>query len=140
MDPSVVFDKSLIAPCGMNCGTCIAYLRPKNKCCGCWPETGNKVPHCSLCSIKNCEHLAKTDSKFCYECEIFPCRRLKQLDKRYSTKYRVSFIRNLLSVKETGISDYLLNESQRWTCPDCGSVVSVHRDNCLKCNRNLKHD
>lgn len=26
---------SLIAPCGMNCSICMAYLREKNKCPGC---------------------------------------------------------------------------------------------------------
>ncbi len=28
-------DVSLIAPCGMNCGICLAYLRTKNVCPGC---------------------------------------------------------------------------------------------------------
>jgi hypothetical protein len=26
------FNKQLIAPCGMNCGICLGYLRDKNKC------------------------------------------------------------------------------------------------------------
>lgn len=42
MRAQVSFDKSLIAPCGMNCGTCIAYLRDKNKCPGC-PEAGQAL-------------------------------------------------------------------------------------------------
>lgn len=29
-------NRNLIAPCGMNCGVCIAYLREKNRCQGCW--------------------------------------------------------------------------------------------------------
>ena len=29
MTTSVAFDKSLIAPCGINCGTCLANLRVK---------------------------------------------------------------------------------------------------------------
>ncbi len=28
-------DVQPIAPCGMNCATCLAYLRDKNTCCGC---------------------------------------------------------------------------------------------------------
>jgi len=138
MNTSVTFDRSMIAPCGMNCGTCSGYLREKNRCCGCWPDSGSKPAYCTTCRIKNCELLKKTDSKFCYECEKFPCQRLKQLDKRYRTRYRVSFLENLRSIKEIGISDYLLNEAQRWTCPGCGSVVSVHKDYCLKCNKDLK--
>jgi hypothetical protein len=137
MKTSVAFDRSMIAPCGMNCGTCIAYLRAKNKCCGCLPTSINKPKTRLLCKIKNCEQLQKTTSKFCYDCKEFPCQRLKHLDKRYRTKYKTSFIQNLLTIKEIGITNYLSNEAIRWTCPDCGSIISVHRDKCLTCNRDL---
>lgn len=139
MTTSITFDRSLIAPCGMNCGTCIGYLRDKNKCCGCRPDSGFKVNHCASYRIKNCEYLAKTDSKFCYDCEKFPCQRLKQLDKRYRTKYKTSFIQNLGTIKEFGITFFLKNEAIRWTCPDCGSILSCHRDHCLTCNMDLKN-
>jgi hypothetical protein len=133
-DSTQVFESVLIAPCGMNCGTCFAYLREKNKCCGCWPETGRKVNHCFTCSIKNCESLAHTSSKFCYECEEFPCKRLKQIDKRYRTKYRTSFIENQLSIKENGITKFLEEQTLKWSCPRCGETLSCHRSKCLKCN------
>ena len=134
MNNSVSFDKALIAPCGMNCGICIGYLRDKNKCCGCRPDTGFKPNHCSSCRIKNCEYLAKANSDFCYDCEKFPCQRLKLLDKRYRTKYKVSFIQNLGTIKEIGINNFLTLESIRWTCRNCGSILSCHRDNCPSCN------
>ncbi len=137
MKKTVAFDKTLIAPCGMNCGTCLAYLRDKNKCCGCWVESDFKRKSCVQCRIKNCDLLDKTISKFCYECEKFPCPRLKQLDKRYRTKYKTSFIQNLLMIEETGINNFLEFESKRRTCPKCGSVLSVHVDNCLTCNLDL---
>lgn len=133
---AVVFDKSLIAPCGMNCGTCIAYLRVKNKFPGCWIESVSKPESCVQCSIKNCELINKTSSKFCYDCEKFPCKRLKQLDKRYRTKFKTSFIENLLMIKGNGINHFLVFESKRRTCPKCESVLSVQRDNCLICNLN----
>lgn len=134
---SSTFDRALIAPCGINCGTCLGHLRTKNRCIGCWPNTGFKVPHCSLCKIKNCEHLSQTESKFCYECKMFPCKRLKQLDKRYRTKYHVSLIENLLSIKEIGIDAFLAKESVWWTCPNCGATICVHREICLNCNADL---
>ena len=137
MNTSVAFDKALIAPCGINCGTCIAYLRDKNKCCGCRPEIGFKVAHCYFCKIKNCDYLVTTDSKFCYDCDKFPCQRLKQIDKRYRIKYKTSLIQNLSEIKEIGMINYLADEINIWTCPECGSVISVHRDNCPSCNRDL---
>jgi hypothetical protein len=137
MNTSVIFDRSMIAPCGINCGTCLAYLRAKNKCCGCLPASTNKPKTRLLCKIKNCEHLEKTISNFCFDCATFPCQRLKQLDKRYRTNYKTSLIQNLKTIERIGILEYLLNETKRWTCPDCGSTISVHRDSCLICNRDL---
>jgi hypothetical protein len=133
MEKEIQFDRSLIAPCGINCGTCLAFLREKNKCCGCWPTSGSKVNHCFTCSIKNCELLAKTSSKFCNDCEKFPCRRMKDLDKRYTTKYKTSLIQNLITIKMIGINNFLQNEAKKWTCSQCGSTLCVHRDKCLVC-------
>jgi hypothetical protein len=136
MNPEVSFDKSLIAPCGMNCGTCIGYLRVKNKCPGCRVNSADKAISVKRCIITKCDYLERTDSKFCYDCEKFPCRRLKQLDKRYRTKYRTSFIENLLMIKEKGIDNFLVFESGRRTCQNCGSVLTVHRENCMFCTKN----
>jgi hypothetical protein len=137
MNTTVLFDRYLIAPCGINCGTCLAFLREKNKCCGCWPITGNKVNYCFTCSIKNCEFLEKTSSKFCNDCDKFPCRRMKDLDKRYTTKYKTSLIQNLITIKMIGIDNFLLNETKKWTCPKCGSNLCVHRDACPTCGIEL---
>lgn len=136
MKPQVSFDKFLIAPCGMNCGTCISYIRDKNKCPGCRVYSADKAISIQRCIIPKCVHLDKTESKFCYECEKYPCKRVKQLDKRYSTKYNTSFIENLAMIKEKGIEKFLAFESKRRTCHNCGSVLSVHRDHCLTCLKN----
>jgi hypothetical protein len=137
MSTLVKFDKILIAPCGMNCGTCIAYLREKNRCPGCRIYSADKAISIQRCIIPKCVHLVKTTSKFCYECEKYPCKRLKQLDKRYRTKYKTSFIENLLMIKEKGIKNFLSFESERRTCPNCGSALSVHRSFCIACKINL---
>jgi len=127
-------ETQLIAPCGMNCGICLAYLRDKNICHGCWAEDENKRNSCTKCSIKNCELLQKTDSKFCYECSKFPCARLKQLDKRYRLKYKMSMIENLLYIKKFGLANFEKKEATRWKCDTCGGIICVHRGICLECN------
>jgi len=137
MKPLVSFDKYLIAPCGMNCGTCLAYLREKNKCPGCRILSDDKAISVKTCTVTKCIYLAKTKSKFCYECEKYPCKRIKQLDKRYRTKYGTSFIENLLMIKENGIDYFLDFESKRRTCTNCGSTLCVHRDFCLTCKIEL---
>jgi hypothetical protein len=127
--------EGMIAPCGMNCGLCIGHLRIKNSCGGC---LGTAVIHkpdgCRSCSVVTCEHLAETKSGFCYECPKYPCRRLKTLDQRYSTKYGMSMCMNLAFIKEHGLENFLQAEQNKWTCPNCGSGLSVHRDNCLQCD------
>lgn len=137
MRPPIKFEKSQIAPCGMNCGTCLAYLREKNKCPGCRVISSDKAVSVRRCIITKCNHLEKTKSKFCYECEKFPCLRIKQLDKRYKTKYRTSFIENLLMIKENGIANFLKFESVRRSCPNCGSTICVHRTYCIECKIDL---
>jgi len=134
MNSTVSFDRTSLAPCGINCGTCLGYLRTRNKCCGCWPE-GNKPYHCQVCRIKNCEFLEKTESKFCYECEKFPCQRLKQLDKRYQANYKTSLIGNNKVIQTMGLQAYLEQEVAKWTCPGCGSVLCVHRTECESCGK-----
>ncbi|MDD5185190.1 MAG: DUF3795 domain-containing protein [Paludibacter sp.] len=126
-------DARTIAPCGMNCGICLAYLRTRNTCGGCWGDNKQKIGHCSACVIKNCDFLEQTDSKFCYECSKYPCLRLKQLDKRYRLKYHMSMIENLETIKNSGLDRFLEMEHDRWLCPDCGGTVCVHRGFCLKC-------
>jgi hypothetical protein len=119
-----------IAPCGMNCSLCLAFQREKNICAGCNATAGHKANHCATCSIKNCEEMPGRG--FCYSCTEFPCKRLKQLDKRYRTRYGMSMIANLTMIKTNGIEAFINLEINKWTCK-CGSLLCVHRPICLKC-------
>ena len=137
MSISVNFSRSLLAPCGINCATCIAYLRDKNKCPGCLVNSDHKAKTRVTCKIRNCTLLAGNQSKFCYECGSFPCKIIERLDQRYRAKYRSSPIENLNSIRSMGVASYLARERFRWICPGCGSVTSIHRKYCLNCNREL---
>lgn len=132
---SIITQKELIAPCGMNCGICLAYLREKNRCGGCWGPDNNKPKSCAHCIIRNCEFIAKSESKFCYECLKYPCTRLKNLDKRYRTKYHMSMIENLGVIKINGVDFFVQKEHERWLCKTCGGMICVHRGRCLKCKQ-----
>jgi hypothetical protein len=126
-------DFMLIAPCGMNCALCLAYQRPKNHCPGCNGPDTNKAKSCAACIIKNCAELRQFKDGFCFACEKFPCRRLKQLDLRYRTKYGMSMLENLQIIKTQGISRFIELEKAKWICAQCGSLLCVHRETCLKC-------
>lgn len=128
----------LIAPCGMNCGVCMAYLREKRKCPGCRGSNENKSVSCANCRIKNCDDLKKDNKKFCFPCKKFPCSRLKQLDKRYRTRYDMSMLENLENIKTLGVRAFVKNERERWACSQCGGVICVHRGYCFDCGEQRK--
>lgn len=134
MNTKASITSKLIAPCGMNCGICIGYLRDKNPCPGCNYDDTNKPKYCISCIIKNCEFFQNGKSKFCFDCNRYPCRRLKQLDKRYRTKYGMSMVNNLNYIKKNGVRKFVEEEKIKWKCNECGSVLSVHRNFCLNCN------
>ncbi len=123
----------LIAPCGMNCNICLAYLRDKKRCPGCLGEDKNKSVSCLKCIIKNCETIKNSPSGFCYECLEFPCARLKQLDKRYRTKYSMSMLENLEFIQKNGLNAFEEKEKERWRCKKCGGTICVHRGWCYQC-------
>ncbi len=126
-------DSKQIAPCGMNCGICSGYLRKNKHCSGCRGSDDGKSVSILNCIIRNCPTPKTNRSGFCFECEDFPCKRLRALDKRYRTKYRMSMIENLENVEKLGIDGFLRNDSERWRCKKCGGVINVHRGTCSEC-------
>ena len=115
----------LIAPCGMNCSICIGYLREKNKCPGCNLMSENEPKYCKKCIIRNCEILKNKNMKFCSsKCEKFPCQRLKNLDKRYRTKYDMSMIDNLNMIEDKGIREFLKQQKNKYQ--KANKVLCVH--------------
>ncbi len=121
----------LIAPCGMNCRLCRAYQRARNPCLGCRGDDSRKPRTRTCCSIKTCSTIEKVS--YCFSCRSFPCFDLSKLDKRYSTKYGMSMIENLESVKRSGVRLFIGNEKKKWTCPGCGELLCVHEPKCAKC-------
>lgn len=132
-------DENLIAPCGMNCSLCISYQAMqydldqqgfnRKYCPGCIPR-GENCLHMG----DQCDLLAKGLVRFCYECDHFPCKRLKSLDKRYRTMYHMSMIENLTFIQENGIEAFLNKQGAQWECPDCGAMVCCHNGLCLQCD------
>jgi hypothetical protein len=132
-------EEQLVAPCGMNCGVCVAYLAQKNDlkkkgfnrkyCPGCLPRGKN----CAFMK-EACAKLGNGLVRFCFECTDYPCRRLKGLDKRYRTKYHMSMIENLDFIRDNGIPAFLEKEKARWKCPECGETICCHNGLCLNCS------
>jgi hypothetical protein len=123
------FRTSLIAPCGMDCAICMAFLREKNRCGGCYAPDRK----CSRnCTIFACEQVK---GRHCHTCVGFPCRQLKQLDARYRKKYHMSMLENLAAISRDGVRAFVISERERWTCKACGGTIDVHHYRCTGCGK-----
>lgn len=127
----------LLTPCGMNCGLCRRYLAYARGI----PEEKGKVIHCQGCIPlnkncflkKGCKKLQNSAVKFCFECENIPCQNLDRLVRRYIKLYDMNLLENLRDLKEKGPSEFLKVQEEKYKCPHCGDIVSVHSGNCWTC-------
>jgi hypothetical protein len=129
MEAKNPFRTTLIAPCGMDCAICMAYLREKNRCGGCYTANRKCSRNCTLAAC------TQVKDRYHHTCEEFPCRRLAQLDKRYRTKYHMSMLDNLAAIKKDGIRAFVRSEREHWTCKTCGGTVDVHHYRCSVCGK-----
>ena len=130
-----VMDPLIIAPYGINCSLCRAYMRDRRPCPGCRGSETHKSNACLNCVIKNCAELAAGDHQFCYSCAQYPCAELLRLDTRYRTRYGVSVIANLESIRADGVGSFVEEEATRWTCQQCGARLCIHKPQCVNCGR-----
>jgi predicted RNA-binding Zn-ribbon protein involved in translation (DUF1610 family) len=122
-----------IAPCGLNCRICRAFIRNRKACRGCREDDRFKPKTCAECPIKNCKMLTDTGLKYCIDCAEFPCTLITRLEKRYSSKYGVSVVDNLMAIKEGGIMLFVETENTKWNCPNCGKILCMHKAQCFAC-------
>ena len=45
----------------------------------------------------------------------------------------MSMVKNLRELKERGMEEFLRIQREKYKCPDCGDVVSVHDGKCYVC-------
>lgn len=136
--PEDKFTPEHIAPCGMNCGVCKSYLAYSRGV----PKKKGEVSHCSGCRVrdKNCAFIKRDCPRkvggqlsFCYRCPDMPCERLAKLDERYRIRYGMSMIENQKMIRDSGMGEFLRSQYEKYRCPSCGDVVSVHDGKCYKC-------
>ena len=113
-----------LAPCGMNCELCHSFQNKKKNCPGCRGRTTH-------CVITRCEK----KQGYCFECPKFPCRRLRALDERYRTNYNMSMLDNLAYIKEYGEDAFTRQQREKYRCPDCGNLRTVHYSYCIYCKQ-----
>ena len=63
-----------------------------------------------------------------------PCQQLAKLDNYYSAHYGMSMVENQKMMKQEGMHNFLKSQSEKYLCPKCGDIVSVHDGKCYACN------
>jgi len=133
----------LVAPCGLYCGACTAYLSTKGiraatgkakgpamECDGCLG--GGRLPaHAPKCAIRECAE-AKTKTRRCSECEEFPCSRITDFNND-GMLHHSEVLENLRQLRADGIKEWTKHEEDRWSCPKCRTKLSWYDAECPEC-------
>ena len=133
--PEEKIDPMLFAPCGMNCLVCYKHCYHKKPCSGCRNGDKGKPEHCRKCRIKDC--IGDKGLVYCYECPEHPCRLIKNLEKSYNKRYQVSLMENSAFVSRYGLERFMAGQKEKYTCPICGGVISVHDGECSECQEKI---
>jgi hypothetical protein len=128
---------TLAAPCGMYCGFCRDYLaRQKDSSKGC---EGCRIRNKNCAFIKkDCPPIRNGTIHFCFECDTFPCDKLKKLDAMYTRRYGQGMIKSLERIRSVGADAWLAEQRDAWTCPACGGRLCIHDAKCADCGAPIK--
>jgi hypothetical protein len=112
----------LVAPCGIDCGSCELYLCkdnqqlfsflvsigiPKEKlpCVGCRPGNGNCPVIEDQCATYACGK--EKNIEFCYECKGFPCDKFHPAADRADVLPHNLKVFNLGTIKRDGVESFI---------------------------------
>jgi hypothetical protein len=125
-------DPGVIAYCGVNCLACSAHLGGKHPCPGC-RESVEQITRksCRDCQIKSCATGRGHDG--CWQCDDFPCARIKRLDQRYRRNYNLDLIQAGMDARHD-MDSFLQAQQARFTCASCGGVIDQHHQHCSECD------
>lgn len=129
-------DTIMFAPCGMNCKVCYKHCYHKKPCDGCLKSDWGKPKHCRKCKIKDC--VKGMGLTYCFECIDYPCKRIKNLEKSYNNRYLTSLMDNSEYVKQNGLKLFMEIQKEKYTCPKCGGIFSIHDRVCSECQDKMK--
>ncbi len=125
--------ETMIAPCGVNCLACSAYLSDKKPCAGCRaPDEQITRKSCRNCVKKKCSF--SQGLLWCFQCPKFPCSRIKDLNKRYMQNYDVDIVQNGIDAYKN-MPVFLKEQKERFTCKLCNGVIDQHHKKCTECGR-----
>ncbi len=135
-----MFSEQMIAPCGLDCALCSGAHKKERPCLGCNGPDEGKADFClNRCAIIQCPVRIEKGYRFCDQCPEYPCGEIMERETRYQSQYvlKESPVQNLRDIAQYGMKRFLASQKEKWSCPDCGGVVSVHNGVCSGCGRRM---
>ncbi|MHA2123019.1 MAG: DUF3795 domain-containing protein, partial [Promethearchaeota archaeon] len=86
---------------------------------------------------RDCPALRNNELEFCYECNNFPCQNLEKINETYTDRWSLSLIENLIRNKEVGVENWLQEQKELYTCPECGGEICIHDEECFDCGNKI---
>ena len=121
-------DSKLLAPCGVNCISCERFQNP---CAGCLIGDDGNNKAILKCKIKTCFDSKKFS--YCSRCSEFPCPLMKKHSKKYVKRYGLNTLESAKRIKHTGIGKIMVQDKEKWMCPQCGGVIHFQTKKCGEC-------
>jgi len=149
--------KKIVGPCGLYCGSCTMYRAyhdkdlsllqemPKNylkqleleeanlkdiACEGC--RSSVLFKYGAECSLRKCA--SEKGVEWCYECEGFPCNKLKDWQSYWCTP----LTENLREIQKLGLEKWLEQQKKKWVCDKCGTKLHLFSCGiCPKCGESV---
>lgn len=95
-----------------------------------------KPEHCRKCKIKDC--VKSKVLSYCFECAEYTCKLIKSLEKSYNKWYQASLIENSRFVQEQSLEHFMEQQKIKYTCSECGGIISIHDRECSECQEKMK--
>lgn len=142
-----MFNKELIAPCGLYCGVCGIFratvdndqgLKEKLSraygtkvedinCSGCLSD--NVFPYCRVCPVKACAQGKRLEG--CHRCSDFPCDKIESFPVAEGKK---NILRAVPRWREIGTEAWVKEEEALFKCKSCGAQMFRGAKKCRNCN------
>jgi len=102
---------NLVAPCGLYCGECTAFL--SGECVGCRSDMGLSREYRKYCKIYQCS--SGRNLKICLECRDFPCKIFEffKAEKLEDSSWFLDVWTNMKQIKEIGLVKFL-RKKRNW--------------------------
>ena len=146
-------DEPLAAVCGLYCGACGVYRARRDnnakrleyvlkawnmpqdeaQCDGCLGG-GALTPYCRDCKMRQCA-AQKPGVIRCGDCPDFPCSLITDFNND-GMRHHAEAIKNLKHLSAIGAEKWIVEQEERWRCPECGARMHWYERSCYSCGAN----